>query len=36
MWLTGIILGFVGVAMGLLSLILWGVFVASYGEYYNY
>ena len=29
MWLTGIILGFVGVAMGVLSIILWSIAFAS-------
>jgi len=33
MWLTGLILGFVGIGMALLSLILWGVFFASYENY---
>ncbi|RXZ69748.1 hypothetical protein ESP51_11575 [Agromyces albus] len=32
MWLTGIILGFVGVAIGLLSLLLWGIFAATVGS----
>jgi hypothetical protein len=34
MWLTGIVLGFVGIGIALLSLVLWGVFAASYGDYY--
>jgi multisubunit Na+/H+ antiporter MnhB subunit len=29
MWLTGMILGFVGIAIGLLSIILWSVAFAS-------
>ena len=29
MWLTGIILGFVGIAIALLSIILWSVAFAS-------
>ena len=37
MWLTGIILGFVGVAIGLLSLIFWGIAFATLpGTYYSY
>ena len=36
MWLTGIILGFVGVAIGLLSIIFWGVAFAKLPGYYGY
>jgi multisubunit Na+/H+ antiporter MnhB subunit len=35
MWLTGMILGFVGIAIGLLSIILWSVAFASV-PYYSY
>jgi hypothetical protein len=33
MWLTGMILGFVGIAIGLLSIILWSVAFASFPTY---
>lgn len=33
LWLTGIILGFVGLGIALLSLLLWGLAVASYNYY---
>ena len=33
MWLTGIILGFVGIAIGLLSLIFWGIAFATLPGY---
>lgn len=36
MWLTGIILGFVGVAIGLLSLLLWAIAFASFGAIDGY
>jgi hypothetical protein len=37
MWLTGIVLGFVGVGIGLLSIILWSVAFAGIGTYdYTY
>jgi hypothetical protein len=37
MWLTGIVLGFVGVGIGLLSIILWSVAFAGIGAYdYTY
>jgi len=35
LWLTGIILGFVGLGIAVLSLILWGVAFASF-DYYDY
>ena len=35
MWLTGMILGFVGIAIGLLSIILWSVAFAN-APYYSY
>jgi hypothetical protein len=33
LWLTGIILGFVGLAIAIISLILWIVAIASYGSF---
>ena len=36
MWLTGIILGFVGIAIALLSIILWSVAFASLPDYVDY
>jgi hypothetical protein len=35
MWLTGIILGFVGLAMAIISLVAWIIILASIGSY-NY
>jgi len=35
MWLTGMILGFIGLAIGLLSIVLWSVALAS-TSYYTY
>jgi hypothetical protein len=34
-WLTGLITGFVGLAIGLLSIILWAVFFATVGQFDN-
>jgi hypothetical protein len=36
MWLTGIILGFVGIAIGLLSIVLWSVAFATLPGYVDY
>ena len=36
MWLTGIILGFVGIAMALLSIIFWSIAFASFPNYVDY
>ena len=33
MWLTGIILGFVGIAIGLISIVLWAVALATLSAY---
>jgi hypothetical protein len=35
MWLTGIILGFVGVGIALISIILWSIAFASFPMYYG-
>jgi hypothetical protein len=35
MWLTGIILGFVGIAIALISIILWSIAFASIPMYYG-
>jgi len=36
MWLTGIILGFVGIAMALLSVIFWSIAFATFPNYVDY
>ena len=36
MWLTGIILGFVGIAIALLSLVFWGIALATLPGYVDY
>src|SRR5690606_25716705 len=33
LWLTGIVTGFIGLAIGLISIILWIVLIASFGTY---
>jgi len=36
MWLTGIILGFVGIAIALLSIIFWSIALATIPSYVDY